>query len=141
MASARKRPTPRLMDKETVMRRKSRFVPALPVCACQGRWDKVGGFLHTDNCTDAKRTKWRAALGGAGYVIAPAPDLRLDFYLVPYGYEVQLFAMASKRGRDGELTQVSGGCRDFDGSYKITFLREKLVEHLQKAIEAWRSEL
>lgn len=57
------------------------------------------------------------------------PDLQLNIFLVPYGYQVDLY-------EDGKL--LDGACRDFGGSHKIRKLKDQLINKIGQMIKEFR---
>lgn len=54
------------------------------------------------------------------------PDVRFDFHLVPYGYQLDVYHDVSTRGKQ-RLELIGGECRDFSGNHLLKHLRNSLT--------------
>lgn len=67
------------------------------------------------------------------------PDVRFDFYLVPYGYQLDVYHDVGARGKS-RLERIGAECRDFSGNHSLKKLRDGLTGALLVQVARWRGE-
>ena len=68
------------------------------------------------------------------------PDMQIDIFFVPYGYQVDVKKDQSDNDHPKAGWLIATECRDFNGSYTINNLKADMTKHIFEMLDRFRKD-